>query len=157
MAKGMRPGHESRAFGAAVDTETLSELRHLEMEIPEDDRISELNGVLPGLAAAFNVPGACLVAEIPHLSLQSPFPKASLAVPGAFCAMGRVDPDLSELAVEADSTEEQLYDLLYHIDKSIQKQRWESEESPGLSLEAPPEALPEKSKQDSSPQSTGRR
>jgi len=54
-------------------------------------------------------------------------------VPGAFCAMGRVDPDLSELAVEADSTEEQLDDLPYHIDKSIQGQQWESEESPGLS------------------------
>ena len=152
MATGMRPGHESRVFGAAVDKETLNELRHLELEILEDGRIGGLNGVLLGLAAELHIPGACLLGEIPHLFSQLPFPKASLAVLGVFCAMARIDLDLTELAVEAESMDKQLGGLLSRIETAIEQQNRESEDATRPSWETPPEAPPEalagKSKRD---------
>src|SRR5690606_30326426 len=80
MATQMRPKHESRVFGAAIDRETLARFKQLDVNILETGTISGLNGVLLGLAAVNGLPGGCLLGEIPHVFSQIPFPKASLAV-----------------------------------------------------------------------------
>lgn len=144
MATEMHPVHEARVFGAATDRETLEELRRLELDILEDGSISGLNGVLLGVAAEKELPGACLLGEMPHIFSQFPFPKASLAVLRAFTAMTRIDLDLAELADQSDQVEEQLGGFLARIEHTI-KERHEAVGSifPGAEEAEMAEALQE--------------
>src|SRR5688572_4532277 len=142
MATAMHPEQPSRVYGAATDEQTLAELKRLELEILQDGQIGGMNGVLLGIAGEAGVPGACLLGEMPHLFVQLPFPKASLAVLEAFKKMAQLDLDLTELAQQAKSVEEQLVQLLARVEQAIEQQQESQEdeasdeaEEPGLSAE----------------------
>lgn len=130
MATPMRPDHEARVFGAATDTEGLSELQRppLEVEMLEDGQISGLNGVLLGAAVEGGLRGACLLGEMPHVLAQLPFPKASLAVLRTFSAIADLDIDLDEMAEQAREMEQKLGDLLEQVEQAM-GQRASAEES----------------------------
>jgi uncharacterized protein len=112
MATRMRPGQRSRVFGAATDEESLQELKRLELELVNEGQIGGLNGVLLGAAAEADLPGACLLGEMPHVFTQLPFPKASLAVLEVFTTMSGLEIDFAELAEQAEMVEQQLGQLL---------------------------------------------
>lgn len=112
MATRMRPGQRSRVFGAATDEENLQELKRLELELVNEGQIGGLNGVLLGAAAEADLPGACLLGEMPHVFTQLPFPKASLAVLEVFTTMSGLEIDFAELAEQAEMVEQQLGQLL---------------------------------------------
>lgn len=118
MATKMHPEHDARIFGAAIDQETLEDLRRLELDILEDGQISGLNGVLLGVAAESDLKGACLLGEMPHIFSNLPFPKASLAVLDAFATMARLAVDLSELAAQAKAVDKQLGQALAKIEEA---------------------------------------
>lgn len=120
MATQMRPRDESRVFGAAIEEETLGEFERLELEILQEGAISGMNGILLGVAAEFGMRGGCFLGEMPHLFPQFPFPKASLAVLNAFCAMAGCVLDLSELEEQAKSMEVRLDEVLKKVEKSVQ-------------------------------------
>jgi proteasome assembly chaperone (PAC2) family protein len=131
MATQMHPEHDARVFGAATDSAALEELKRLELEILEGGHISGLNGVLLGAAAESGLRGACLLGEMPHIFSQLPFPKASLAILEVFSTMAGIDLDFTELAEQADATQQQLGELLSRVEESYGQQSQAEEETFG--------------------------
>ena len=128
MATQMRPKHESRVFGAAIDRETLASFKQLDVNILETGTISGLNGVLLGLAAVNGLPGGCLLGEIPHVFSQIPFPKASLAVLEFFKTMAGIEVDLGELRDHAKTVEETLENFLIRMEGAADEAEREEED-----------------------------
>ncbi len=120
MATQMRPKHESKVFGAAIDRETLALFKQLDMHLLETGSISGLNGSLLGMAAADGLPGGCLLGEIPHVFSQIPFPKASLAVLEFFTVMAGIQIDLNELREHATTVELTLEEFLVRMEDRIE-------------------------------------
>jgi proteasome assembly chaperone (PAC2) family protein len=121
MATGMRPGDDSRVFGAAIDRATLDGFRQLDVEILESGQISGLNGILLGVAAESGLGGGCLLGEMPQMFAQVPFPKASHAVLEFFTTMAGIPLDLGELKGHARQVEKQLGEFLDRIEKAIRE------------------------------------
>ena len=140
MATQMRPEHPSRVVAAATDNDTLSELKRLELEILKDGNIGGLNGVLLGAAAEIGIHGACLLGEMPHIFSQLPFPKASLVILESFSTLTGIELDFTELAEQANTTEEQLGALLARMEEAYGQQQEEEEEESDL-----PESVEEES------------
>jgi len=130
MATQMRPEQPSRVFCAATDQATLDKLNQALLQTLDDGHIGGLNGVLLGAAADRGLPGACLLGEIPHVFAQLPYPKGSLAVLKAFIKIVDLQLDLSELAMQAEATDEQLTALIAKMEQAVrQQEEGESEES----------------------------
>jgi proteasome assembly chaperone (PAC2) family protein len=129
MATQMHPESASRVFVAATDTESLGELRQLDVETLENGQIGGLNGVLLSAAAEGGLRGACLLGEMPHIFAQLPFPKASLAVLEAFATLADIKIDFTELAEQARNMEQKLGELLSQMQQAIQQQMPAEEES----------------------------
>lgn len=121
MATQMRPKHDCRVFGAAIDRETLDLFKQLDMHVLENGNISGLNGVLLGMAAASGFKGGCLLGEIPHVFSQIPFPKASLAVLEFFTIMAKIELDLGELRSHAKTVERALEEFLIRMERAAQE------------------------------------
>lgn len=129
MATRMHPGHDSRVFAAATDPDNLAELKRLELTVLEDGHIGGLNGVLLGAAAEAGLPGACLLGEMPHVFAQLPFPKASHAILEVFAVIAGLDDlDLTELAQQAETVDEQLGELLARVEDQLEGQEHEEDE-----------------------------
>src|SRR5262245_30468424 len=145
MATRMRPEDRCRVFGAATDADGVQELRQLELEVMSEGNIGGLNGVLLGAAAEAGLRGACLLGEMPHVFAQLPFPKASLAILEIFNPLAGLDLDLSDLAEQAHTTEEQLGELLTRVEQEmghqVTGQEVEEDDEEPLTTEAtgPPE------------------
>lgn len=122
MATQMHPKHRSRVFAAATDQESLEELKRLELEVLEDGNIGGLNGVLLGAAAEAGLRGACLLGEMPHVFVQLPFPKASLAIMEVFLTMTGIKIDLAELSDQARAVDQQLEQLVARLEKAYEAQ-----------------------------------
>ncbi len=119
MATQMRPEHESRVFGAAIDRGTLAEFKRLDVQVLEEAQISGLNGVLLGVAADSGLKGGCLLGEMPHVFSQFPFPKASLAVLQTFSALASIPLNFSELQAQARQVEKGLEEFLHRLENSV--------------------------------------
>ncbi len=129
MATQMPPDAVPRVYGAAIDTESLAELKRLDLEILEEGNIGGLNGVLLGAAAEAGLPGACLLGEMPLMLAQLPFPKASLAVLESFTTIADLELDLTELREHAQAMEETLGELLAGVERAIREQESPPEEA----------------------------
>lgn len=119
MATQMRPAHESRVFGAAIDRESLEQLQRLDLQVLEEGTISGLNGVLLGVASESGMHGGCLLGEMPHVFPQFPFPKASLAVLKAFTGLVECRLDFAELEQQAREIEEKLEEIVERVEQSV--------------------------------------
>lgn len=126
MATQMHPEHQPRVFGAATSSEGLAELHQMEVKSLDSGVIGGLNGVLLAAAMEAQLPGACLLGEIPHLFAQAPFPRASLAVLEVFTTMARVRIDFSELEDQAKQMEHRLGEILAKIERAIRASRAET-------------------------------
>ena len=118
MATQMRPEHDCRVFGAAIDRESLADFKRLNLEILKEGHISGLNGVLLAVAAERGLSGGCLLGEMPHVFSQFPFPKASLAVLEAFSKLAGLSIDLAELREQAELVEKELGSVLHRLEGS---------------------------------------
>jgi proteasome assembly chaperone (PAC2) family protein len=136
MGTQMRPEHESRVFVTATGPELLHELEALGMEPLANGQVSGLNGLLLGVARESEVPGACLLGEMPQVFSQLPFPKASLSILEVFSRMVGMELDLSQLRDQAAAMDAQLSDLLARV-----------EETYGRPSEGEEEAVPEVAKE----------
>jgi uncharacterized protein len=142
MATQMHPSQQSRVFGAATDQQSLSELKQLDLTILEDGHIGGLNGVLLGVAAARNLPGTCLLGEMPSIVAQVPFPKASLAVLRMFASIGEIEIDYEELAGQAELMDQKLTELLLQVESAVESQESNDEDVYGLHSTADDELDP---------------
>jgi proteasome assembly chaperone (PAC2) family protein len=119
MGTQMRPEHESRVFGAAIEQESLAEFKQHHVHALEEGHISGLNGVLLGVAADSGMSGGCLLGEMPHVFSQFPFPKASLAVLKTFTKMAGVTIDFKELQDQSKNVEKGLEGFLNRLEQSV--------------------------------------
>ena len=131
MATEMHPTQDARVFCAATDEGTLDQLKKLELDVLENGQIGGLNGVLLAAASELDLPGACLLGEMPSIFAQFPFPKASVAILRAFRSLANIDVDLAELEEQAQEVEQKLSDLLANFEQAMQAQR---------QVEEPPES-----------------
>jgi proteasome assembly chaperone (PAC2) family protein len=129
MATQMHPQQSSRVFGATTDPAYRDELKQLELHLLQEGHIGGLNGILLAAAAEAQLPGTCLLGEMPHIFAQFPFPKASLAILEVFATIARLDLDLTELQREAERVEEQLGELLARVEEQYRQLRSEQEEA----------------------------
>jgi proteasome assembly chaperone (PAC2) family protein len=130
MATEMRPGQDSRVFGAAIDRKTLEGFKQLDVHLLQSGQISGLNGVLLGVAAESGMSGGCLLGEMPGMFAQLPFPKASLAVIEFFSTMAGIEIDLRELQGHARDVEGKLAGFLQKIERAMHEA--EAKEVPEL-------------------------
>ena len=121
MATAMNPEEESRVFSAVTEPRILDILPRDKLETLEDGQIGGMNGVLLAAAREANIPGVCLLGEMPHLFSQLPFPKASLAVLDTFQEIANVRVDLGELEKQADSVSKQLGEFLAQIEQNLMR------------------------------------
>jgi len=108
MATEMEPGRPSRVFGATTDGSLLEELKRHDLEPLDGGNIGGLNGILPAVAAENGLAGTCLLGEMPHVFAHLPYPKASLAILETFHKLGGPEIDLSDLAKQARSVDDEL-------------------------------------------------
>jgi proteasome assembly chaperone (PAC2) family protein len=135
MATQMHPKNRARVFAAATDQKGLEELKRLELEVLEDGNIGGLNGVLLGAAVEAGLRGACLLGEMPHVFVQLPFPKASLAILEVFTTITGIELDLSELSEQAQVMEQQLGEFLSRLEKTYGAQTQAATEEEGYKPE----------------------
>ncbi len=128
MATQMHPSNASRVFTAATDQESLDLVKQIEPVILEEGQIGGLNGILLGVAAEYNMPGACLLGEMPHIFTQFPYPKASVAILEAFSQLSGINVDLDELNEQAESMEQQLNDLMSQVERAYKPEDSEGDE-----------------------------
>jgi len=120
MGTAMHPARESRVFAAATSLDLIAPLTKLGVEVLEEANIGGMNGVLLGVAAEKELPGVCLLGEMPHFFANLPFPKASMMVLKVFATICKIRLDLTELAEQSDEIEQQLGELLEEIRASQQ-------------------------------------
>ncbi len=129
------PSSPSRTFGAAIDVESLAQLRDRGLQILEEGHIGGLNGVLLGVAAQMGLPGACLLGELPHVFTQVLYPKAALTVLKTFCSMAEVSIDFTEIEDQARTMEGAFEEIFARIQRS----RPDQPEEETFAIESPPE------------------
>ena len=93
----MHPREPSRVFGIATHPEGLESLRSHGIEVFESGQIQGMNGVFLAAAAERGIPGICLMASMPALAAQIPYPKSAHAVLQAFASLCDIPLDLDEL------------------------------------------------------------
>ncbi len=128
MATHMRPESASRVFSAATDLEGVEELQRLDLEKVDGGTIGGLNGLLLAAAVEYGIRGSCLLGEMPQIFAQVPFPKASLAILEVFKTIAGIELDLTELAEQAHSVEEQLGELLSRVESQYAQNESDDDE-----------------------------
>lgn len=136
MATQMNPARDSRTFAATTVETGIEEFQQRDLELLEDGHIGGLNGILLGAAAEAGLHGTCLLGEMPHIFVQFPFPKASLAVLKVFGQMAGIDIDFTELSEQAQAMDDKLGELLASLEHEREEQAPEPAEAFGAE---PPE------------------
>ncbi|MBC7771518.1 MAG: PAC2 family protein [Pyrinomonadaceae bacterium] len=117
LASGLHPSENPRVSGAATDSETLADLRRVEVEPIADGQIGGLNGLILGLAARREMAGMCLLAEIPFFAMRVPNPKAARAALSVFSVMAGIDIKLEDLNKQAAYVDQALIDAMEQIER----------------------------------------
>ena len=110
-------------------------MKTLEIELIQEGRISGLNGVLLGVATERGLRGTCLLGEMPHILIQFPFPKASLAVLRVFSSLASIELDTHELVEQSRIMDHNLGKLLSQVEKAMEQQQETAEEKEELAEE----------------------
>lgn len=143
MATQMHPSQPSRVFGAATDLQNLQELRQLNLTVLEEGNIGGLNGVLLGVAAEKQLPGICLLGEMPSIIAQLPYPKASLAVLRMFASIGGLSINYDELEAQAEMMDQKLAEILSKMEGAFTSSEPNDEELYGVTAAADDKLSPE--------------
>lgn len=147
MATQMHPSHPSRVFGAATDLHNLQELRQLDLTVLEEGNIGGLNGVLLGVAAEKQLPGVCLLGEMPSIIAQLPYPKASLAVLRMFASIGNLNINYDELEAQAEMMDQKLAEILSKMESAFESSGTAEEDLYGATSAADDKLSPEDERQ----------
>ena len=108
---------DSRVIAAATDQGTLDQLTKNGVDLLASGSISGMNGIILGVAAERNIPGGCMLGEMPHNFINVPYPKASLAILNLFSQIADIKIELGDLKLEA----ERMQDYLTNAVKQIQR------------------------------------
>lgn len=120
MATGIHPTGDPSVYGAVTSPELLATMREEGIELLQHGAITGLNGSLLAAANDRNIPGLCLLGEMPYFAAGAPNPKSSKAALEAFGRLVGVEFDLSLLGREAEAMEPQLTSMLEQMEKQAQ-------------------------------------
>jgi proteasome assembly chaperone (PAC2) family protein len=99
---------QSGVWGVATSLEVLQDLRQYNLVQRGNLQIAGLNGLLMGVAKERGIEGACLLGEVPAYASRMQNPMAALAVLKVFMKILNIDVDITELALVASETKEQM-------------------------------------------------
>lgn len=122
MATQLHPTGEPRVFGAATEKQAVADMKRHGVEILEEGQISGLNGVLLAAGAERDLPGLCLLGELPFFAVGVPNPRASQAALEVFVEMTGIELDLAEIAAQAKTVETALLQLLEKMKEAAAEQ-----------------------------------
>lgn len=111
MATRMHPEAACDVFAAGTSEKLCEQLSTRELKLLTG-HIGGLNGILLGAAAQRDIPGICLLGELPHVFTQLAFPKSSLPILEVFQDLMGIDLRLEDLRVQIKDFEEQLHRVL---------------------------------------------
>jgi hypothetical protein len=89
----------------------LKELEKLPVVLRGSVQIAGLNGLFLGVAKEREMPGMCLLAEVPAYAQRVPNPKAALAIGRVFTQMLDIKVDLKPLEETARDAEKEMGQL----------------------------------------------
>lgn len=116
---------QSRVWLAATTKEILTKWPQ-PVNIMNEGQISGLNGLLLGVAKEANIPGVCLLAEIPFYTVQIENPRANIAL------LQTIDQYI-KLKLNLDPLKERAKFIEQEIDKLMHYLKGESQTPPPLS------------------------
>jgi proteasome assembly chaperone (PAC2) family protein len=132
MAAVIDPRAEPRVLAVTTAPEAAlhDELRRASVSVLEEGEIGGLNGVILAAAAAYGLPGVCLLGEFPYFATSLPNPKASRAVVQAFSRLAGIGVDVSALDTEAEEVERGMVELLEKLEQEVDEGKEGSAASP---------------------------
>jgi proteasome assembly chaperone (PAC2) family protein len=119
MATQLQMDTKPQVWGAATDQATLQELESAGVEVLSEGKITGLNGVLLAAGSARQLPGLCLLGELPFFAAAMPNPRAAVIVLERFARLANIPLDLTDLIAKAEAVDQQLANLLHHVSKAI--------------------------------------
>ncbi len=102
---------ESRVFAVPNQRHILDKLSEYPVHFMEEGTIAGLNGLLISVAGEMEIPGLCLLGEIPFFTAQIEYPKASLKVLEVLAKMLNLKIDLLDLELYASQKEKEIESL----------------------------------------------
>jgi hypothetical protein len=106
------PDAEPRLWGAATNTKLLEELSQHGVAPLEGGQIGGLNGLVLGAGVDKQIPGVCLLGELPQMFMQIAYPKSALPILESFEKLTDIPLKLHELRKQVDEFDEHLRSLL---------------------------------------------
>jgi proteasome assembly chaperone (PAC2) family protein len=122
MATQLHPSNQPRVFGVTTHPALLDDLRRVEATLLKEGQVTGLNGVLLAAGAERNIPGMCLLGELPYFAAGVPNPRASQAVLEAFAMLAGITIDFSDLKAQGDQVEQALLQMLEKMQEAAQAQ-----------------------------------
>lgn len=107
----IHPTEQPRVWGVVTSPSMLADLKAHDLKQRGNLQIAGLNGLLLGVAKERNIPGMCLLGEVPSYATQVPNPMAALAIVGVLTKMLGIKIDTSDLAQQADEAKERMKQL----------------------------------------------
>lgn len=132
LATQLHPSDTPRVLGIATENDELQRLKNFKIELLEEGQISGLNGVLLAAGAERNLPGVCLMGEIPFFAVGVPNPRASQAVLESFSAMVDLTIDYTDINQHAKVVEEGLLKMLEKMREAARQEGEGFEQALGI-------------------------
>lgn len=118
LATPVHPLAEPRVLAVANDVGLLDELVGKDVPLLADGQIGGLNGVLLAAAAERDLPGMCLLGELPFFASSLPNPKAAAAILRTFAGLAHVEVDLEPLLQHAKLAERSMVELMTQMQRA---------------------------------------
>ena len=99
---------QSGVWGVATSLAVLGDLKKYNLVQRGNLQIAGLNGLLMGVAKERGIEGACLLGEVPMYASRLQNPMSALAVLKVITRILGIDVDITELALVASETKEQM-------------------------------------------------
>ena len=100
-----------RVWGVATSPQVAEDLKQYDLVPATNVQIAGLNGLLLGVAKERDIPGVCLLGEVPQYATRIQNPMAALAVLRVLTPMLDINIDMSDLEQIALETKERLKQL----------------------------------------------
>jgi proteasome assembly chaperone (PAC2) family protein len=108
-----------KVWGVATDSKLIDKLRAYKIKPMRGAYISGLNGLLLGVAKEAEMPGICLLGELPFYAIQIEYTPSCLAVLEVLADMLNVKIDIEEMENASASCKGQIQRIIAHLRKTL--------------------------------------
>lgn len=115
MATKIEPSVEPKIAVAATQASVLDEMKSAEISVLTEGQIGGMNGLFLGAAADRDLPGVCMLGQIPFFAAALPNPKTARAILRTFCDLRGIDIDTRDLDERAEKMEGVFTEMLEQL------------------------------------------